>query len=171
MKTLKLLLLSFLLSAACTQAQTGEAYVQKQQAAAKAGDYWAKYNLWDTYHRGKHGVAKDAAEADKWLQEVIKGVSLVKFEGANGFNPTNNQEFLRKFGERSRMTSGKTSVGAASFFRTTKQGNKLVASFLSAFPDALKADIEKNPSLKFISAEKLTAEMFIAYEQSKPESL
>lgn len=171
MRTLIAFLLGIAFSVCSAGAQTGEDYVQKQLAAAKGGDYWAKYNLWDTYHRGKHGVPKDEAKAKEWLPELTKGVSVVKFEPANGFHPTNPGEFLSKFNEHSNLRSGRNSLGGASFFRTTKQGDKLLASFLTCTPDQMKSDIAKNPDLKFVSAEKLSPEGFVKYEQSKQESL
>jgi hypothetical protein len=171
MKTLVAILVCLLFSLGHTPAQTGEAYLQQQLAAANQGNYWAKYNLWDSYYRGKNGVAKNLDEANKWLPQLVEGVSVVRFEPAQDFNPANPKEFLTKFNEYSRLRSAKDKIGAASFFRTTKKGGKLVASFLTDSPDKLKADIQKNPSLKFVSVEKMTPEAFLAYEKSKQESL
>ena len=56
-------------------------------------------------------------------------------------------------------------------FRTTRQGDKLVGSFLSNYPDELKAGLAKVPGLKVTSVEEITPEAFIKYEQSPQESL
>ena len=98
MKKFNLLLVSCLLSFGIARAQTGEQYLQQQLPLAKAGNYWAKYNLWDAYHRGKHGVAKDPAEASRWLQELVQGAYLAKFEPADGFHPRTPKEILDSFG-------------------------------------------------------------------------
>lgn len=171
MKKLSAIVIACLLTLGSAHAQTGEAYVEQQLKLAKAGNYWAKYSLWDAYARGKHGVAKDAAEAGKWLPELVKDVYLAKFEPAGGFNPRTPKEMLDKFGEYSRLRSGKDTLGGASFFRTKKQGEKLIGSFLTAVPEEFKAAIAKNPSLKLISIEKVTPEVFLAHEASKQESL
>ena len=78
---------------------------------------------------------------------------------------------LDKFNEYCQLRSGRDSLGGASFFRTTKQGGKLIGSFLTALPDEFKAALQKNPSLQLISMEKVTPEMFLAHEASKQESL
>jgi hypothetical protein len=171
MKKLSVIVVSCLLSLGFAQAQSGEQYLQQQLNLAKAGNYWAKYNLWDAYSRGKHGVAKNAAEANKWLPELVKGVSLAKFEPAQGFSPRTPKEMFDKFNEYCRLRSGKDSVGGASFFRTKKQGDKLIGSFLTASPDEFKTQLAKNPNLKLISMEKVTTEMFLAHEAARQESL
>ena len=155
----------------CRPSQSNNQYLQQQLPAAKEGNYWAAYNVWDAYHRGKNGVNRDSAEATKWLGQLVKGVSVVRFEPANGFNPATPKEFLDEFHSCSSLRSAETTIGGASFFRTRKQGDKLIASFLTASPNQMKADIEKNPNLKFLSAEILTPEMFVAYEASRQESL
>jgi hypothetical protein len=171
MKKLNLIVVSCLLSLSFAQAQTGEQYVQQQLNLAKDNNYWAKYNLWDAYSRGKHGVAKNPAEADKWLPELVMDVYVAKFEPTGGFNPRTPKETLDKFNEFCRLRSGKDSLGGASFFRTRKQGDKLIGSFLTASPDQFKAEIEKNPNFKLISMEKVTPKMFLAHEAAKQESL
>ena len=171
MKKLSVVLLSCLLPFGFAQAQTGEQYLQQQLGQAKAGNYWAKYNLWDTYSRGKHGVAKNSAEAAKWLSELAKGVYLAKFEPAPGFSPSTPKEMFDKFNEYCHLRSGKDSVGGASFFRTKKQDNKLIGSFLTTSPEVFKKELAKNPSLKLISVEKVTPEVFLAHEAAKQESL
>jgi hypothetical protein len=171
MKKLSLIVVACLSSLGFAHAQTGEPYVQQQLNLAKGGNYWAKYNLWDAYARGKHGVAKNPAEADKWLPELIRDVYLAKFEPAGGFNPKTPKETLDKFNEFCALHSGKDSLGGASFFRTRKQGDKLIGSFLTASPDQFKAEIAKNPNFKLISMEKVTAKMFLAHEAARQESL
>ena len=69
------------------------------------------------------------------------------------------------------VQSAQNGVGLGSFFRTTKQGDKLVASFLTDQPDKLQSYIESNPDLKFISTGAMTPQSFIEYEKSPQESL
>jgi hypothetical protein len=151
--------------------QTGEQYLQQQLKLAQAGNYWAKFSLWEAFAQGKHEVAKNPAEAGKWLSELVKGAYLAKFEPVNGFNPKTPKEMLDQFSEDCQLYSGRDSLGGASFFRTTKQGNKLIGSFLTATPAEFKAALEKNPNLKLISMEKVTPEMFLEHEASQQESL
>jgi hypothetical protein len=171
MKKLCLLIVSCLLTFGFAQAQTGDQYVQQQLNLVKDGNYWAKYNLWDAYSRGKHGVTKNPTEADKLLPELVMDMYLAKFEPAGGFNPRTPKETLDKFNEFCRLRSGRDSLGGASFFRTRKQGDKLIGSFLTVTPDQFKAEIEKNPSFKLISVEKVTPKMFLAHEAARQESL
>jgi hypothetical protein len=77
---------------------------------------------------------------------------------------------LDEFDGHCQLHSGKDSLGGASFFRTTKQGNKLIGSFLTATPDEFKTALEKNPNLKLISMEKVTPEMFLEHEAAQQES-
>src|SRR5262245_61762095 len=135
MKNISLFIMSCLLAVGFAHAQTGEQYVEQQLNQAKEGNYWAKYNLWDAYARGKHGVAKNPAEAEKLLPELVMDAHLAKFEPANGFNPRTPKEMLDKFNESCRLRSGRDSLGGASFFRTRKQGDKLIGSFLTTSPD------------------------------------
>jgi Antirepressor regulating drug resistance, predicted signal transduction N-terminal membrane component len=145
--------------------------VQQKVKAAQAGNQWAAYDLWDAYYRGKHGVQPDAAEANRWLGELVKDVWVVRFEPVDDFAPTNPAEFLQRIHQHSSSRSGQNNIGAASFFRTTNQGDKLVGSFLSNYPEQLKASLAKVPGLKVTSAEHITPEQFIQYEQSPQESL
>jgi len=138
---------------------------------AQGGNEWAAYELWDAYHRGNHGVQPDPAQADKWLREVVKDLWVVRFEPVDDFSPTNPGEFLGRIDHYSSCRSGATKIGAASFFRTTKQGNKLVGSFLSSSPDQLKTSLAKVPGLKVTASERITPQQFINYEQSPQESL
>jgi len=171
MKRLGFIVVSCLVALGFARGQTGEKYLQQQLEAAKAGNYWAKYNLWESYSRGKHGVAKNPEEAKQWLAEVVKGAYLAKFEPVNGFSPTTPKEMLGNFSKYCQLYSGKTSLGGASFFRTKAQDGKLIGSFLTDSPEKFKAALKKNPNLKLISMEKLTPETFLAHEGSKQESL
>ncbi len=153
------------------QPQPGEKYLQHQLKLAQAGNYWAKFNLWEGYAQGKHDLATNSAEAAKWLSELVQGAYLAKFEPVNGFNPKTPNEMLDRFSEQCHLFSGKTSLGGASFFRTTKQDGKLIGSFLTDAPADFKTAIELSPDLKLISIEKVTPEMFLSYETSEQESL
>jgi beta-lactamase regulating signal transducer with metallopeptidase domain len=138
---------------------------------ARDGNEWAAYELWDAYQRCNHGVELNPTQADKWLNEVVKELWVVRFEPIDDFSPTNPAEFLGRVNQYSSCRSGATKIGAASFFRTTKQGDKLVGSFLSSSPDELKAGLAKVPGLKVTSSERISAQQFINYEQSPQESL
>jgi len=154
-----------------SQAGGGEQYLQQQLKQAEAGNYWAKFRLWEAYSKGKHDVDKNSAKADRWLSELVKGAYLAKFEPVNGFAPKTPQEMLANFNESCRLFSGQDSLGGASFFRTTKQGDKLIGSFLTETPDEFKAALDKNSDLKLISMDKVTPKMFLAHESAKQESL
>ncbi len=152
-------------------AESGNRWEADQLKMAQAGNKWAAYGLWDSYYRGKHGVKPDAAKADKWLQEFVQNVWVVRFEPTNDFTPASPQEFLERINHYAQSYSGKTEIGAASFFRTTKKGGKLVGSFLSNYPDQLKGSLANVPGVKVTSVEQITPERFINYEQSPQESL
>ncbi len=47
------------------------------------------------------------------------------------------------------------------FFRTTKQGDKLMGSYLTSEPNELKARLTKVPGLKVTSTEQITPEKFV----------
>jgi len=145
--------------------------LQQKLKMAEAGNKWAVYDLWDAYHRGNHGIQPDPAQAHKWLGELVQDVWVVRFEPVGDFAPTNPGEFLGRIDQHASPHSGRTNIGAASFFRTTKQGDKLVGSFLSNYPDQLKASLAKVPGLKVTSVERITPKEFIKYEQSPQESL
>jgi hypothetical protein len=151
--------------------QTGDQYLQQQLKLATADNYWAKFSLWEAFSKGKHGVASNSAEADKWLSELVKGAYLARFEPVNGFTPKTPKEMLEKFNAYCQLRSGRDSLGGASFFRTTKQDDKLIGSFLTASPEEFKTALQKNPSLKLISVEKVTPEMFLTHEAARQESL
>jgi len=145
--------------------------LQQKLKMAEAGNQWAVYDLWDAYYRGNHGIQPDPAKADKWLGQLVQDVWVVRFEPVDDFAPTNPGEFLGRIHQYSSSRSGQTNIGSASFFRTTKQGDKLVGSFLSNYPDELKASLAKVPGLKVTSVERITPEAFIKYERSPQESL
>jgi hypothetical protein len=67
------------------------------------------------------------------------------------------------------MTSGQH--GEIGYFRTTKQGDKLIGSFLAYDANQLKTALAKVPGIKVISVEKLTPETLAQYEKSSQESL
>ena len=145
--------------------------LQQKMKLAQTGNQWAAYDLWDAYYRGNHGVQPDPAQAEKWLVEVVKDLWVVRFEPIDDFAPTNPGEFLGRIHQYSSCRSGQTRIGAASFFRTSKQGDKLLGSFLSNDPELLKASLTKVPGLKVTSSEQITPQQFINYEQSPQESL
>jgi hypothetical protein len=144
---------------------------QKHLEMAEAGDKWAVYWLWDSYYRGHNGVERDPAKADKWLPELVQNVWVVRFEPIDDFKPSDAGEFLDRIHQYAQTYSGRTEIGMGSFFRTTKNGDKLLGSFLSNYPDQLKTSLAKVPGLKVTSAEKITPEKFIEYEKSEQESL
>ncbi len=155
------------------QAESGDAKwdLQQQIQQANSGNRWAIYGLWEGYYRGSHGMQPDLIQADKWLKEFIKDVWLVKFEPLEGFAPKTPQEFLQSVNRYASTHSTSTNLGTGSFFRTTRQDNKLVGSFLCNYPDQLKEGLGKVPNLQIVSLERVTPGGFIKYEQSKQESL
>jgi beta-lactamase regulating signal transducer with metallopeptidase domain len=145
--------------------------LEQKVRQAQAGNQWAAYEVWDAYYRGSHDTQQDPAQADKWLGELIQDVWVVRFKPVDDFAPNTPREFLTRINQHTSCRSGKTNIGAASFFRTTKQGDKLMGSFLSNYPEQLKAGLTNVPGVQFISAERITPEEFIKYEQSQQESL
>lgn len=141
-------------------------------AAGVEGNFWEKYGLWEKLSGGKDGKkSATKVQADRLLSQLIKGVYLVRFEPKGTANPKTPGEFLALFNKTSSLRSEKDRLGGASFFRTTRVNGKLAASFLTEYPDRMKQDIEKNPELKFISAEEVSADKFIAHVRSAQESL
>ena len=57
------------------------------------------------------------------------------------------------------------------YFRTKKQGDKLVGSFLANDGDPLKAALDALPDIKVTSVEKLTQEQLVEYQKLPQESL
>lgn len=150
----------------------GDIYISQQSKSAETGNRWAQFNLWDAYYNGTHEVDRNQARAAQWLNQFVKGVYVVRFEPANGFHPQNAMDYLNDIKKHTpQVRSDGNGVGTGSFFRTKKEGDKLVASFLTDQPDKLQAYIESNPDLKFISAEAMTQQSFIEYEKSSQESL
>lgn len=97
--------------------------------------------------------------------DASKGVWAVRFEPVGDFSPRTPGEFL----SRIHVYSGQQ--GEIGYFRTTKQGDKLVGSFLAYDGDQLKAALGKIPGIKVTSVEKLTQEQLVEYEKSPQESL
>jgi len=97
--------------------------------------------------------------------DAAKGVWAVRFEPVGDFSPKTPGEFLRRI----HIYSGQD--GEIGYFRTTKQGDKLIGSFLAYDGDQLKAALGKIPDIKVISVEKLTSASLATYEKSPQESL
>jgi hypothetical protein len=57
------------------------------------------------------------------------------------------------------------------YFRTKKQGDKLIGSFLAYDGEELKTALAKVKGLKVTTVEKLTQEQLKKYEKSPQESL
>jgi len=134
-------------------------------------NFWDTFNEWKALMEGKGGMPKDEAKAGQILTQLIKGVFLVKFGPADGFNPQTPGEFLQAFSKTSSLKSGKDRLGGSGFFRTKRENDKLMASFLTEQPDQMKQDIEQNPQLVFISMEEITPDKFILHVKSAQESL
>jgi hypothetical protein len=153
-------------------AESGDAWsLAEKLKIATAGDTWAAYDLWNAYYRGRHGVQMDPEQADKWLREVVQDLWVVRVEPVDDFAPSSAGELLARINQYSPCRSGQTNIGAASFFRTIKQGDKLLGSFLSNYPDQLKAGLANVPGVKLTSVERITPNEFVEYEQSPQESL
>ena len=97
--------------------------------------------------------------------DASKGVWAVRFEPVGDFSPKTPKQFL----ERIHIYSGQH--GEIGYFRTRKQGDKLIGSFLAYDPDALKSALAKVQGLKVIAVEKLTQDQLKQYEKSPQESL
>jgi hypothetical protein len=138
---------------------------------AETGDYWAEYRLWAAYHKGAIGVPKNPEKAKQWLGKLVEGSYLAMFRPTNGFNPKTPGELLAEFGKHSNLRSEPKGVGGASFFRTRAENGVLIGSFITAYPDKMRKAIADSPSLKLVSIEKLTPEMFARHEASPQESL
>jgi hypothetical protein len=93
------------------------------------------------------------------------GVWAVRFEPVDDFSPRTPQEFL----SRIHIYSGQH--GEIGYFRTKKQGDKLIGSFLAYDGEELKTALSKVNGLKVIAVEKLTQEQLKEYEKSPQESL
>ncbi len=97
--------------------------------------------------------------------DAAKGVWAVSFEPVGDFSPRTPGEFLAKIP----VYSGQH--GEIGYFRTKKQGDKLVGSFLAFDGDELKAALAALPDIKVTSVEKLTQEQLVEYEKLPQESL
>src|SRR5262249_39965233 len=97
--------------------------------------------------------------------DASKGVWAVRFEPLGDVSPKTPAQFLSKI----HIYSG--NHGEIGYFRTTKQGDKLVGSFLAYDGEELKAALEKIPELKVTSVEKLNDEQLAQYQKSPQESL
>ena len=97
--------------------------------------------------------------------DASKGVWAVRFEPVDDFSPKTPGDYL----ERIHVSSGQ--YGMIGYFRTKKQDDKLLGSFLASDPDRLKAALAKVPGLKVTSVEKLTQEQLADYEKLPQESL
>ena len=114
------------------------------------------------------------AEYEKSPQESLidfnhlnaaKGVWAVRFEPVGDFSPKTPREFLGRI----HIYSGQH--GEIGYFRTTKQGDKLVGSFLAYDANELKAALGKVSGIKVTTVEKLTPKTLAEYEESPQESL
>jgi RNA polymerase sigma-70 factor (ECF subfamily) len=146
---------------------------QKQVEMAEAGDKWAAYGLWDAYANGKYGVERDPAKADKWIHEFARDqdIWVVRFKTVGNFRPATTSQFYATIEAYTQVGGGKWDIGVASFFRTTKHGERLEGSFLSIHPDRLKASLAKVPGLEVYSTEHIGPEQFIEYNATLNESL
>ena len=110
--------------------------------------------------------AQTQSRPDKIGQiDTSKAVWVVKFEPIGDFSPKTPAEFLARI----HIYSGQH--GEIGYFRTKKQGDKLIGSFLAYDPDALKSALGKVQGLKVIAVEKLTQDQLKQYEKSPQESL
>jgi len=162
---------SFTTSGEATMLLAGSDWEQEQKESFDRGNKWAAYKLWDAYAHGRHNIAASPEKADKWLREFVQDVWVVRFEPVESFAPANPQEFLARLSQYAHTYSGQNDVGLGSFFRTTKQGDKLVGSFLVKDPDEFKSRLEQVPGVKLVSSEKITPEKFVEYEALPQESL
>jgi beta-lactamase regulating signal transducer with metallopeptidase domain len=97
--------------------------------------------------------------------DAAKGVWAVRFEPVGDFSPKTPGEYLARI----HVYSGQH--GEIGYFRTKKQGDKLVGSFLANDGDQLKAALDALPDIKVTSVDKLTQEQLTDYENSPQESL
>lgn len=97
--------------------------------------------------------------------DAAKGVWVVRFEPVGDFSPKTPGEFLSKIP----VYSGQH--GQIGYFRTKKQGDKLVGSFLASDADQLKKALSALPVIKVTGVEKLTQEELVRYQKLPQESL
>ena len=96
--------------------------------------------------------------------DVVKGVWVVRFEPVGDFSPKTPGEFLAKIP----IYSGQH--GEIGYFRTKKQGDKLLGSFLAYDGEDLKKALSALPGIEVTSVEKLTQEQLEQYEKLPQES-
>jgi len=137
-----------------------------QLRKAKAGDYWAQYNVWAAYQKGTSGAGANPEVARTWLAELVKGAYLVTFRSIKGFAPRTPGELCDKFTEYAAHRSDSMSLGMTSFYRTQLKDGRLLGSFVTEYPEKVRQAIAVNPFLELVSMDKLTQEMFICYEAS-----
>jgi beta-lactamase regulating signal transducer with metallopeptidase domain len=118
----------------------------------------------DQYEKSPQEALVDVKHLD-----AAKGVWAVRFEMTGDFSPKTPGDFLGKIQPYAHCQTGQS--GAIGYFRTTKQGTKLVGSFLAYDPDQLKVSLAKVPDLKITSVDKLTQPQLDRYEKSPQESL
>ncbi len=97
--------------------------------------------------------------------DAAKGVWVVRFEPVGDFSPKTPSEFLAKIP----IYSGQH--GEIGYFRTKKQGDKLLGSFLADDPDQLKKALSALPVIKVTDVEKLTPDGLVRYKKLPQESL
>ncbi len=97
--------------------------------------------------------------------DAAKGVWVVRFEPVGDFSPKTPGEFLAKIP----IYSGQH--GQIGYFRTKKQGEKLLGSFLAYDSDQLKKALSALPAIKVTGVEKLTQEGLVEYQKLPQESL
>ena len=97
--------------------------------------------------------------------DAAQGVWVVRFEPVGDFSPKTPKEFLAKIP----IYSGQH--GEIGYFRTKKQGDKLLGSFLAYDPDQLKKALSGLPVIKVTGVEKLTQAELVKYQKLPQESL
>ena len=97
--------------------------------------------------------------------DAAKGVWAVSFEPVGDFSPKTPAEYLKRI----HVYSGQN--GMIGYFRTKKEGDRLLGSFLAWDPNQSKAALMKVPGLKVSAVEKLNQEQLVAYQNSQQESL
>ena len=109
--------------------------------------------------------SKQESLSDMNRLDAAKGVWAVRFEPVDDFSPRTPGDYL----QRIHVYSGQH--GMIGYFRTQKDGDRLLGSFLASDPEQLKAALANVPGIKVTSVEKLTQEQLAAYEKSRQESL
>ena len=97
--------------------------------------------------------------------DASKGVWAVRFEPVGDFSPKTPGDYL----ENIHVYSGQH--GMIGYFRTKKDGHRLLGSFLASDGDQLKEALSKVTCIKVTSVDKLTQEQLTKYEKSPQESL